>query len=267
MDDLRQAIASIATTFHEDRVESIAAAVERFDSPASFDRLALNIVSGANSDLVVRLSKAWSATPTVTGKEIAFGLRTAIRTATLIGTAESIDLVWTGPKTGMIPTRKTEQAICEVIDEARKSLFIVSYVFYNASSIVDGLNSATQRGVSVRILLESSTDQGGAVIGDGPAAMHGAVPNADLYIWNPTEKAVSAGSLTAAVHAKCAVADHRIAFVTSANLTSAAMERNMELGILVRGGTTPDRLHNHLNALIQTRTIISWSEPRRPPGV
>jgi len=258
MDDLRQAIASIAATFHEDRVEAIAAAIERFDSPESFDRLASNIVSGANSDLVVRLRRAWAVTPTVTSKEIAFGLRTATHTATLIGTAESIDLVWTGPKTGLIPTRNTEQAIREVIDEARTSLFIVSYVFYNASSIVDSLNGATKRGVSVRILLESSTDHGGAVIGDGIAAMHRAVPDADLYIWNPTEKAVSAGSLTAAVHAKCAVADHRIAFVTSANLTSAAMERNMELGILVRGGTTPDRLHNHLDALVHTRTIICW---------
>jgi phosphatidylserine/phosphatidylglycerophosphate/cardiolipin synthase-like enzyme len=258
MDDLRQAIASIAATFHQDRVEAIAAAIERFDSPESFDRLASNIVSGANFDLVVRLRKAWAVTPTVTSREIAFGLRIATHTATLIGRAESIDLVWTGPKTGLIPTRNTEQAIREVIDEARKSLFIVSYVFYKASSIVDGLNEATKRGVSVRILLESSTDHGGAVIGDGIVAMHRAVPNADLYIWNPTEKAVSAGSLTAAVHAKCAVADHRIAFVTSANLTSAAMERNMELGILVRGGTTPERLHSHLDALVHTRTIISW---------
>jgi cardiolipin synthase len=257
MDDLRQAIASIAAMFHEDRVEAIAAAIERFDSPESFDRFASNMVSGANSDLVTRLRKAWAVTPTVTGNEIAFGLRAATHTATLIGAAESIDLVWTGPKTGLIPTRNTEQAIREVIDEARKSLFIVSYVFYNASSIVDCLNEATKRGVSVRILLESSKNHGGAIIGDSIIAMHQAVPDAELYIWSPTEKAVSAGSLTAAVHAKCAVADHRIAFVTSANLTSAAMERNMELGILVRGGTIPDRLHNHLDALVHTRTIIS----------
>ncbi len=157
---------------------------------------------------------------------------------------------------GLDTNANTEQAMREVIDEARKSLFIVSYVFYNASSIVEGLNAATQRGVSVRILLESSKDHGGAVSGDGITAMRNAVPNATLYIWNPTDKAVSAGTLTAAVHANCAVADHRIAFVTSANLTSAAMERNMELGILVRGGTTPDRLHNHLDALVHTRTIV-----------
>ena len=258
MDELLEAIASIATTLHRDRIEAIANAAERFESPTKFDQWLSTLVVGANADLHVRLNRAWAMNPTITGKEIAFGLRTAVLTATSIGSAENINLVWTGPKTGLIPTRNTEQAIKEVIDEARKSLFIVSYVFYSASSIVEGLNEATERGVSLRILLESSMEHGGAVSGDSIKAMHQAVPNAELYIWNPIEKAQTAGSLTAAVHAKCAVADHRIAFVTSANLTSAAMERNMELGILVRGGTTPDRLHNHLNALAHTTTIVPW---------
>jgi phosphatidylserine/phosphatidylglycerophosphate/cardiolipin synthase-like enzyme len=34
-------------------------------------------------------------------------------------------------------------------------------------------------------------------------------------------------------HAKCVVVDDRIAFVTSANLTEAAQQRNIEAGILV----------------------------------
>lgn len=258
MNDLLGAIALIATTLHRDRIEAIANAAERFDSPATFDQWSSSFVVGANSELLARLGRAWTISPTTSGKEIAFGLRTAAQTATAIGLAESIDLVWTGPKTGLIPTRNTEQAIKEVIDEASKSLFIVSYVFYNAASIVKALNEAANRGVSIRILLESSTDHGGAVSGDSIGLMHRAVPKVDLYVWNPAEKAQSAGTLTAAVHAKCAVADHRIAFITSANLTSAAMERNMELGILVRGGVTPDRLHTHLEALIHTGTIITW---------
>ncbi|MCA9173527.1 MAG: DISARM system phospholipase D-like protein DrmC [Planctomycetales bacterium] len=258
MDELLEAIALIATTLHRDRIEAIANAAERLEAPVKPDQWSSTVAMGRNVELLVRLTRAWAMNPTITGKEIAFGLRTAGLTATAIGSAESIDLVWTGPKTGLIPTRNTEQAIREVIDEAGKSLFIVSYVFHSASSIVEGLNEATERGVSLHILLESSTRHGGAVSGDSIKGMHQAVPNAELYIWHPNEKAQAAGSLTAAVHAKCAVADHRIAFVTSANLTSAAMERNMELGVLVRGGTTPDRLHKHLNALIQTSTIVPW---------
>ena len=258
MDDLLGAISSISTTLHGDRIEAIANAAARFESPAKFHQWSSTFVTGAGPDLLARLRRAWESNPTISGKEIAFGLRAAVSTSTTIGSAESTNLVWTGPRTGLIPTRNTEQAINEVIDQATKRLFIVSYVFYNATSIVEGLNNATERGVSVRMLLESSMEHGGAISGDSIGAMHQAVPGAELYIWNPVEKALTAGSLTAAVHAKCAVADELLAFVTSANLTSAAMERNMELGILVRGGTTPKRLHDHLDALAQTKTIIAW---------
>ena len=198
------------------------------------------------------------ANGTVSSLEISTGLRAAAYTAGVLGAAESIDLVWTGPKSRLIPTRKTEQVICEVIEQASQHLFIVSYVFYKAVSIVAALNEASARGVSIRVLLESSKEHGGAIAGDGLSAMHEAVPDAQLYIWDPVEKSRISGSLTAAVHAKCAVADERIAFITSANLTSAAMERNMELGVLVRGGIAPSRLHSHLNALVDAGTIVSW---------
>jgi phosphatidylserine/phosphatidylglycerophosphate/cardiolipin synthase-like enzyme len=258
MDSLLQTIAVIGTALHQERVDEIASAFDRLESPASFNQCVAAFGSGVNRNLAETMRQAWLASPLITGKEIALALRAASRTAQSIGDAASIDLVWTGPKTGLIPTRNTEQVIREVIDEAVESLFIVSYVFYNAASIVAGLNDASARGVAVQILLESSAGHGGVVSIDGLSAMHKAVPCAELYVWSPEEKAKSAGTLAAAVHAKCAVADHRLAFVTSANLTSAAMERNMELGILLRGGVTPTRLHSHLNALATTGTIVAW---------
>ena len=62
--------------------------------------------------------------------------------------------------------------------------------------------------------------------------------------------------MSAAVHAKCAVADSKLAFITSANLTTAAMERNMELGMLIRGGSVPQQLRQHLAALVNTKVVI-----------
>jgi phosphatidylserine/phosphatidylglycerophosphate/cardiolipin synthase-like enzyme len=63
------------------------------------------------------------------------------------------------------------------------------------------------------------------------------------------------------MHAKCAVADRRLAFVTSANLTGAAMTDNMELGLVVRGGDVPKRISNHFDALIGTGTLKALSDP------
>jgi phosphatidylserine/phosphatidylglycerophosphate/cardiolipin synthase-like enzyme len=80
-------------------------------------------------------------------------------------------------------------------------------------------------------------------------------PSVNTYTWDP-EKNPGTSQLTGAVHAKCAIADGELAFITSANLSSAAMERNMELGVLVRGGNIPTELHKHLESLI-TSGILS----------
>jgi len=112
----------------------------------------------------------------------------------------------------------------------------------------------------VRILLESSTEHGGKVKGDGVKMMHASVAGAIIYIWKPVAKGSDGHVGSACVHAKCAVADGDLAFITSANLTSAAMERNMELGLLIRGGAVPERLRSHLMALVTTKVITEWKQ-------
>ncbi|MGH3916784.1 MAG: phospholipase D-like domain-containing protein [Pseudonocardiaceae bacterium] len=48
------------------------------------------------------------------------------------------------------------------------------------------------------------------------------------------------------MHAKLAVADRAVLFVSSANLTSAGVNTNLEAGLLVRGGTAPMRAAEHI---------------------
>jgi len=48
------------------------------------------------------------------------------------------------------------------------------------------------------------------------------------------------------------VADSRVAFLTSANLTEAALERNMELGVLIRGGNLPASIDRLIDALLES---------------
>ncbi|MGB4560049.1 MAG: phospholipase D-like domain-containing protein [Burkholderiaceae bacterium] len=53
------------------------------------------------------------------------------------------------------------------------------------------------------------------------------VPAANLYAWSDKAEPFSDGR----VHAKVAVADGRMCFITSANLTGHAMEKKMEAGV------------------------------------
>lgn len=164
---------------------------------------------------------------------------------------QEIELVWTGPSSILIATRKTEQALLQVIDAAEARLFMTSFVAYDVESIMKALRRAIQRSVQVSMLLEASESHGGGVSIDAIAKMKSALPNAKLFSWVDKGEGFAGGK----VHAKVAVADESLCFISSANLTGHAMEKNMEAGVLIRGGATPSGLHRHLEALETTHVI------------
>jgi phosphatidylserine/phosphatidylglycerophosphate/cardiolipin synthase-like enzyme len=87
---------------------------------------------------------------------------------------------------------------------------------------------------------------------DVSGKMRTLVPTAKLYAWRERAAQFADGR----VHAKVAVADGDVCFITSANLTGHAMEQNMEAGVLLTGGQIPRLLHEHMQALIDT-TMVS----------
>ncbi len=164
---------------------------------------------------------------------------------------QSTELVWTGPTTPFVSARRTEQALLQVINAADHSLFITSFVAYDVSTIVKALNSASDRGVTISMLLELSQEHGGSISFDAIGKMRELVPSARLYAWREKADAFVDGR----VHAKVAVADGSTCFITSANLTGYAMDRNMEAGLLVSGGHVPRLLEQHLQSLVDTKIV------------
>jgi phosphatidylserine/phosphatidylglycerophosphate/cardiolipin synthase-like enzyme len=255
VNELWQVIAELGLELHPDRIAAIASKIE---SLGSLEQFALvKPVFGPNADkyMISRLDSAWRNAEQVRPGELAAALRGASATAVLHESRGSVEMVWTGPSTGMVPVRHTEQVLCEVIESARNRLFIVSFVAYEVSLIAKALQDAVGRQVQVDVLLESSTERGGKVTVDSVRTMKDTVPSANVYVWHVgTGKKVPASTM-GSVHAKCAVSDGKLAFITSANLSTAAMERNMELGVLVRGGHLPSELHRHLEALVNTEIV------------
>jgi cardiolipin synthase A/B len=255
MDDLWDVVAELGLELHPDRIKVIAAKIESLDSVDQFALAKPSFGPSANQRLVSRLNHAWSNTKETGPAELAAALRGASATATLYDRRSSVDLVWTGPSTEMVAVRHTEQVLCEVIESAKSRLFLVSFVAYHVNSIIRALLGAVDRQVSVEVLLESSSEHGGKVSFDSVSAMKESVPSASVYIWDADAKKTEPGHPTGVVHAKCVVADGNLAFITSANLSTAAMERNIELGVLFRGGHLPNELHRHLEALVSTGVI------------
>ena len=261
VDELLAIVAELGLELHPDRVRVVASKIEQLASVGQF--ALARPAFGPNTDkvLIARLDQAWHGAESMSPRDVATALRGASATAVEQQNRGSIELTWTGPSSGQVPVRHTEQVLMEVINAAQQCLFMVSFVAYQVKSIGKALTEAVARGVQIDVLLESSTAHGGKVDHDSAEAMRKLAPSARLFAWSAHEKG-AASKYPGVVHAKCAVADRRIAFITSANLTSAAMERNMELGVLVKGGHIPRELHDHFEALISTKVLTNaWATP------
>jgi len=252
MKDLNKAVARIALEVHPDRIDALCGALG-LNKDANILTVVRSALGAAFSpQLIKALAEALKANPKISPAELSAMFRVSSATASLAAGSSSVELVWTGPATGMVPIRHTAQVLTGLIDEACARLFLVSFVAYHVTNVVDALQRAIERSVRVRVLLEQSTQHGGSVTVDSIGILRRKVPRVEFYEWDRTNADLSA---TASVHAKCAVADGNIAFVTSANLSEAAMERNMELGVLLRGGQVPGLLDRHLAALVTTKQL------------
>lgn len=251
MSDLWQVIAEMCSELHPDRIAAIATGVENLPSYAAFPQTRDRFGVGAGNQHFVRMKSAWNGADHYSGKELAAALRGASATAQHISAIGTTELVWTGPTTGVVPVRRTEQVICEVIESAFVELFVVSFVAYRAEMVVRSLQAANERGVRIGILLEADQEHGGTLDFDSVRHLRRELSQAEFYAWKQSDSEAK-GS----VHAKCVVADDKMAFVSSANLTGAAMERNMELGILVKGGSLPLQLVQHLKQLMVQKKVV-----------
>ncbi|GAK12352.1 DISARM system phospholipase D-like protein DrmC [Geomicrobium sp. JCM 19039] len=250
MSKLWDVIAHLGIELHQNRIDYMVRKILKINSPKELASPSFKRGLNINSESIIQLISAWEQQPSISAKEIAAALKSAsITSHKSIKRQGLIELVWTGPPTDMVPVRQTEQVLNEVIDLAKIRIFIVSFVAYEVSSIVNSLKRAVERNVRIDVLLEVSDEQGGRVSYDSINLMKEMIPHVNIYIWDQYEKKSSEQYL-GAVHPKCAVSDGKLAFITSANLTKAAMEKNMELGVLIKDGKVPEKLDLHLKALI-----------------
>jgi phosphatidylserine/phosphatidylglycerophosphate/cardiolipin synthase-like enzyme len=250
MEKLLDAVAAVVCLVSPDKVEAIASRIRKTDALTAASALSGVVGTPIASGVIGELVEAWQSVP-VSSDELASMLLAARHVLARVASGQSTELVWTGPTTPFVSARRTEQALLQVINAAKTSLFITSFVAYDVSSIVKALNEASARGVFISMLLELSQEHGGSISFDAIGKMKVLVPSARLYAWRDKAEEFSDGR----VHAKVAVADGNICFITSANLTGSAMERNMEVGLLIAGGQIPCLLNEHLGSLVDTRII------------
>jgi len=250
MQALLDAVLDLAALVSPAKVRTIALALRGLESPGAAPNANTLADTPAARAAVVRVVAVWRQVR-ASGDEVAGMLVGASEARLRVERELSVELVWTGPTTRFVPTRRTEQVLLDILASATRDVFLVSFVAYNVPSVVAALNDAARRDVRLRILLEASPGHGGTLSYDPAATMRARVPSAELFTWKDQAEPFVDGK----VHAKVAVADGARAFITSANLTGYALERNMEAGILINGGPVPKSLSDHLQGLIDVRVL------------
>lgn len=202
-----------------------------------------------------RLEDLITETPSVKGEAIALAILAANEAVSAMLSEHQTDIAWTGSATNAVPLRRVDQVIYDMVEKSTREVILVTYAAYKAELALQALHDATNRGVSVKLIIELANESGGKISFDGLPAFRAAVPAAQIYYWPLEMRKPSADGSYGTMHAKCLVADGSRALVSSANLTDHALRMNMELG-LITGRATAIRLAEHFNQLISRGELV-----------
>lgn len=148
------------------------------------------------------------------------------------------DLVWSGPELPGVPARDTRRVYQELLSTASTSLWVSTYAYFDGPRVFDELARRMDAvpALKVTLLLNIERRRGDTTPSESlvrrfadsfwGADWPGSSRPSVYYDPRSLEQDGPEGVL----HAKAVVADAESVFVTSANLTDAALDRNIELG-------------------------------------
>lgn len=203
-----------------------------------------NAIPASHRGHVDPLNSAWRTSPDTPGPAIGLALETAFE-AKRRAALSSVDVVVTGPDSPDAPVRLTSEVVRQLIDSAQERVTLVSFAAYQVPSILAALDAAAARGVRIDLILESPD----RLEGGGGAA---AYAKYRTYHW-PSDRREPPD---ARLHAKAVIVDSRDVLLTSANMTTAAYDKNIELGVLCRKSDTARRVQRHFDSLIARGVLV-----------
>jgi len=207
------------------------------------------IGAGTFEGALTPLLSAWRNHPDIDASALALAVEAA---STARDTAAcAVELVWTGPATDAATTLNTTAVLFRIVRRSQTRLLLMSFSAFPIPGLVDELQAACERGVSVRLVLESAVESGGRLTVDAAAPFERLRGQAGFYVWPHTLRTAGA-----TMHAKVAVADGCAALVTSANLTERGVDSNLELGAYFEDARIPSQVERQVDMLIARGVLV-----------
>ncbi len=201
----------------------------------------------------------------VNGAAVAFALELAGEAVTAI---DRPDLVWSGKEVPGVHARDTRRVYEELVESAKASLWISAYTYFDGSKAFAGLAQRMDAvpGLQVVLMLNIKRKVGDTTTPDDLVRKYAerfwqmdwpGTRQPDVYYDPRSVEPWSPGSLGGVLHAKAMVADEKLAFITSANLTEAAFDRNIEVGVVTRDRMLATTLARHFRLLIDNEVLVA----------
>jgi phosphatidylserine/phosphatidylglycerophosphate/cardiolipin synthase-like enzyme len=154
--------------------------------------------------------------------------------------ARVAQLVWSGAREEEQALRDTRVVLDRLFRRAERQVLISTYVIYNGPVVFAGLVERLRERPEIEVeiyvnLPDEVVDERTYLEGFARDHWPSDVPLPALF-YDPAVR--KQGDKRVKLHAKCVVVDERWAFITSANFTEAAQERNIEAGT----GSIPSRV-------------------------
>lgn len=172
-----------------ERIASALQSIEQQDWPRLRTAALREIPHDHVRERALQFLSYWQAyQPGINPDAVALALHTAARAAAQHQAALSLELVWTGPESRYITLRRTDQALLQIINEAKNRLHIVSFAVYKAEPIAAALVRAAQRGVDIAIYLETPETSNNKMAFDTVKALgEDIIQCVRIFVW-PNEK-------------------------------------------------------------------------------
>lgn len=186
---------------------------------------------------------------------------------------EQIDLVWTGPEVPGAESRNTAVVVRELFSSARYSVLISSFaidqgtkgheLFRPLANLMDANPSLSVRMfLNVKRKYKDETPTTTVLRGFSESFRKHVWPGKRLpeVFHDPRALELSTNS-NACLHAKTVVVDEERVFITSANFTEAAHQRNIEAGVLISNRVAARAIRSQFEMLVIQKIL------QRIPGL
>lgn len=179
-----------------------------------------------------------------------------------------VELTWTGPQEVATDTRDTGAVARQLFASAERSLLVSTYaldVGAKGAPLLEVLRSrmAAQPALQVRFYIHLARAFGDERPAELLLSEHGRRLRAEVFPWERAPRVLTdrralapGGGPRASLHAKVIVRDDAETLITSANLTEAAQERNVEAGVRIEDRIFARRVTEQFDQLEQQGLLV-----------